>query len=283
MTVLCADSSQARQEPLVATASRISQWLLVEHRGSWGPSSPPMDRLSRPAARHLGTVNARLLMIRRPQKLSLPGRWVFAIRSRPGFERILARHVLDDRELFDLDPPYGDDVPEGWSVRTEPLWIVCTHGRHDLCCAQRGRPVAKAMLAADPERVWEASHLGGDRFAANVVLLPEGHYFGRVEAAEVPALLAGDFPIDRWRGRSSLPLPTQAAQAFARKALSSRDFGDLALVSQREDGVDQWRVSLEGGVEVVVRYDRTGEPALLSCDAAQPQVFPRFVQVSISA
>ena len=32
--------------------------------------------------------------------------------------------------------------------------------------------------------MWQSSHIGGDRFAGNVVFLPEGLYYGRVEPAE---------------------------------------------------------------------------------------------------
>jgi hypothetical protein len=38
-------------------------------------------------------------------------------------------------------------------------------------------------------------------------------------------------------------------------------------------------------VEVVVRYDRTGdgEPHLLTCDAVEPKTPPQFRQVSLSS
>ena len=36
------------------------------------------------------------------------------------------------------------------------------------------------MPAPGPADVWECSHLGGDRFAANVVVLPHGFYYGQV-------------------------------------------------------------------------------------------------------
>ena len=82
------------------------------------------------------------------------GRWVFAVESRPGREVVRARHVVDDAELEDLAPPY-DGPAEGWAVVDEPLFLVCTHGRHDRCCALRGRPVAAALAARHP-----AHHLG---------------------------------------------------------------------------------------------------------------------------
>jgi hypothetical protein len=182
---------------------------------------------------------------------------------------------------------------EGWQTCDGPLYLVCTHGRHDRCCALLGRPVAQALAGAHPDRTWEASHVGGDRFAANVVVLPAGTYLGRVEPDEVTRVVddleAGLLPAGRVRGRSSLPLPTQAAQAFAREALGRWGAADLDLVRQEGAGPDAWRVRLGGHadgtgpeVEVVVRYDRrgNGERHVLSCDD-DPKVAPVFRQVSL--
>jgi hypothetical protein len=279
----CADRSADRDEPLVGTASRVHRWLLVEHRGSWGAAAPPTSRLPKAVAAHLGVLagrqGARLLMVRRPVKDSTPGRWVFAVTSTPGREQVLSRHVDYDEELLHLADPLEDG--DGWTRESDRFWVVCTHGSHDACCAVRGQPVAKAMRAVDSDRVWEASHVGGDRFAANVILLPEGHYFGRVTPDGAQALMAGveqgRLDVGTWRGRSSLPTPTQAAQAFARQHTGQDGLDDLALVEQRDDGPDQWRVRLTGGVEVVVRYDRGVPPELLTCDADLPKSAARFV------
>lgn len=296
MTELCSQTSREREELMTATASRVERWLLVEHRGAWGPESVPSGRmsqaLSRALARQAHTSLARLLLVRRPSGTpSGDGRWVFAVDSRPGSERVLARHVTDDSELVGLVPPYGVDQAPGWTVHEGPLYLVCTHGRHDRCCALRGRPVAKVLARAHPDRVWESSHVGGDRFAANLVVLPEGLYVGRVEVDEVvevvQALTAGTLPAGHVRGRSSLPLPTQAAQQFARDATGRWAVTDLAPAVQEPAGPDTWRIVLSGpgggDVDVVVRYDRQGDGGrhLLSCDADEAKVPPLFRLVSL--
>ena len=250
----CATASQERDEPLAATASRVERWLLVEHRGPWGPASVPSSRMPVAAARALAataaTARARLLLLRRPAGVPCDdGRWVFAVNSLPGAEQVLARHVSDDAELLDLEPPYGPATP-GWAPVGSPLLLVCTHGRHDRCCATRGRPVARALAAAHPQATWECSHVGGDRFAANLVVLPEGLYVGRVDAADVVSvvteLAAGRLPAGHVRGRSSLPLPTQAAQEFVREKLDRWGRDDLAPLAQEATDPDVWRVRLGG-------------------------------------
>ena len=289
MTELCSTASREREEPLAATASRVERWLLVEHRGAWGPQSVPSSRLPQAAARALArtadAAGARLLMVRRPAGVPCgPGRQVFAVDSRPGREQVRTRHLATDAELAQLT--YGG---EDWSPYDGPLYLVCTHGRHDRCCALRGRPVAQALAQEHPQRTWESSHVGGDRFAANVVVLPEGLYLGRVAAADaarvVDELAQGRLPAAHVRGRSSLPLPTQAAQQLAREALQAWGCDELVPVAQSGAGTDTWRVRLGSpDVEVVVRYDRAGDGGrhLLTCGAEEAKVAPVFRQVSLT-
>ena len=288
---MCALVSREREEPLTATASRVERWLLVEHRGAWGPESVPSSRMTKPVARaiaeHAATARARLLLVRRPGRHAPgEGRWVYAVDSRPGLERLLGRHLTDDADLLDLAPPFGDQDASGWSPVEGPLYLVCTHGRNDRCCALRGRPVAHALAAAHPDNVWECSHVGGDRFAANVVVLPEGLFLGKVEPEEAVEVLAaledGLLPAGLVRGRSSLPLPSQAAQQFAREATGRWGRHDLAPTLQEPAGPDAWRVVLSDDLVVVVAYDRHGDGAahVLSCgDPAKTAPLFRLVSL----
>lgn len=293
MTDLCSVASQAREEPPTATASRVTRWLLVEHSGAWGPESVPSGRMpvsvARALARTATDAQARLLLLRRPAgQPRTSGRWVYAVDSQPGAERVLARHVAADADLVELAPPYGPAAAEGWDEVEGPLYLVCTHGRHDRCCALRGRPVSSALAARFPERTWECTHVGGDRFAANLVVLPEGLYLGRMDPSDVVAvvegLLAGTLPAGRVRGRSSLPLPVQAAQDMARRASGRWGRDDLSMLSSTPGEADSWDVRLRGvdgpDVRVVVAYDRSaGGTHRLTCDADQAKPVPAFRQV----
>ncbi|MCW2714874.1 MAG: Sucraseferredoxin family protein, partial [Frankiales bacterium] len=126
MTDLCSVASQVREEPPTATASRVTRWLLVEHSGAWGPESVPSGRMpvsvARALARTATDAQARLLLLRRPAgQPRTSGRWVYAVDSQPGAERVLARHVTVDAELVELAPPYGPAAAEGWDVVEGPL------------------------------------------------------------------------------------------------------------------------------------------------------------------
>jgi hypothetical protein len=293
----CSDASRLRDEPLLATASRVERWLLVEQCGPWGPPAIPLGRMDAALGRHLTAEaargGARLVLLRHPRGVDCPpGRHVFLVDSRPGRESVLHRSFADDAELADAALPLAEGPTDGWEPFAGPLLLVCTHGKHDQCCALRGRPVAEALAGRYPERTWECSHVGGDRFAANLVVLPEGYYLGRLEAAEVGRavadLRAGRLPLPNLRGRSSLPLPVQAAQHFARTELDRDGTDDLVLADQTTDGPDRWVVRLTGAadlpdVEVRVQYERRAtEPARLTCQADRDNVAPQFTCLELT-
>jgi len=90
-----------------------------------------------------------------------------------------------------------------------------------VCCARLGGPLAQALAARHPGPVWETTHVGGHRFAANLVLLPHGLYYGpvtvRLAAAAIDAYQRGSVVVDRSRGRAGQPQAEQETE-YARLA-----------------------------------------------------------------
>jgi len=182
-----------------------------------------------------------------------------------------------DEELLELD------VDSPGPLSREPVYLVCAHGSHDTCCAVRGRAVAAALSAVRPGSTWECSHVGGCRFAANLVVLPHGLYYGQLSplrAVEVAAAYEiGQVDLENLRGRAALSAPVQAAQGYARTAL--HEHGVDALLPRWVDQLDAstWRVGLARGrdtVEVTVRREQSAPPAQLTCAStilAPPRAF----------
>ncbi len=285
----CAASSADREEPLFGTASAVSRWLLVEQAGPWGPSGFPESRLDAhirdslvAQARALG---ARPLLVRRHgsgAEAPTDSRSVFVVDSRPGAERVLHRTLHGDSAL--------DPIPldGGWQRVDGPLFLVCTHGRHDTCCAMRGRPVAAALDALDPERTWECSHIGGDRFASNTVVLPHGLYYGRLDGETAGRMLAatraGQVLPEFLRGRSSISPAAQAAQHFAQAELGRLGVDDLLPVQEEQVEPGTWRVVLRddvGEAAVTVRRVRDGLAEQLTCHALARSVAPVWDLVAL--
>jgi hypothetical protein len=225
-------SARARQagESLAATASFGRRWLLLEVAGAWGPSafrdSPVLDpALGARIERRAAADGFRLVAIRRPGRArhadGAPWRWA-RIDSAPGGESVAWGEAAGPAEY--LTSPF-----EQPGTRSEKIVIaVCAHGRHDQCCATRGRSVAAMLRKDDPEAVWECSHIGGDRFAATMLLLPHGINYGWIDTLGAQHMVseyrAGRVVLAGLRGRSAFPFLEQAAQHAARAT-----FGDLRI------------------------------------------------------
>ena len=115
-----------------------------------------------------------------------------------------------------------------------------------------------------PGRVWECSHLGGHRFAPNLVCLPDGLWFGRSEAAVAAEYERGRVALEHLRGRSSFPATVQAADHFVREREGLRGVDDLTVEAHAGD-----EVTLRGTdgrrFHVRLRQDLADSPRPLSC------------------
>lgn len=97
--------------------------------------------------------------------------------------------------------------------------LCCTDAKRDACCARFGFATFKALVAAaDPARfnILQCTHLGGCRFAASLVVLPQGQRYGRLSPDEVGAFLVAldrhEVYLPASRGNPLLDEPAQAAE-----------------------------------------------------------------------
>jgi hypothetical protein len=165
-----------------------------------------------------------------------------------------------------------------------PLLVVCTHGKRDPCCAKYGRPLYEGLREeADDDWVWQSTHVGGDRFAGNLVCFPEGLFFGRVTRLDaLPVLaeyLAGRIDLAHYRGRCCYSFPAQAAEREVRARTGATGVHDLRLESEEalSDGARRIRFRTPGAVleiEVAVEH---GELTQLTCASTSPKSPRRFV------
>ena len=286
----CSDQSLARNDPMYGTASAGLSWALLELSGAWGHSAflhsaAIIDPdLGRAIARRVEAAGIRIAAIRRPGRRSATPRWRwFIAESGEGSEALYSGEVSDPREYLDL----ALDGSDG-ELSTDPLVAVCAHGKHDQCCAVRGRSATAAIAAQYPELTWECSHLGGDRFAATMLVLPEGLCYGRVDSTDSAELvrlhLDGRLDNRFLRGRTSLPHAVQAAQYFAREASGDDRIHALPPldVQRREHKIRVVLAGASGPMEVVLA-EELSEPLLSTCQASVAGRVRTFVLVSMTS
>ncbi|MFV0257958.1 MAG: sucrase ferredoxin [Acidimicrobiales bacterium] len=290
----CSDAARDRHEPLFATGSIVSAWLLVEVTGAWGHTAAHDSALgAHVPAGWLDSMKARrirVVCIRSHARRGEAGVTLFTCSSRrPGgpIHRLWRRTVPSLAEVAAAadELTAGEEPSPPWTPLDQPIFLVCTNGRHDQCCANRGRPLVRVLRdSAWADRVWESSHVGGDRFAPNLVALPDSVYFGRVEPDDGAAVLAafdgGRLTLDRFRGRTAFSLAEQAVEHFVRAHT-----GDEAVDSVRMVGRDQdrrWLTQVGDrtyAVGIRRRLVAVAEP--LTCQGAPGRRTPQFTLRSI--
>jgi len=214
-----------RGAPSAATAPAGARtWLLIEFGGPWAAEAtattlpPPLAKLAIGA----DELGLRVQLIRRPGSADSGGdpgqvRALFAC-STAGPVPWLRRLSADDLDQDTLAALAAGEPPARGTARAVqpgPLFLVCTHARRDRCCARFGVPLARELARRYPDEVWETTHVGGHRFAANLVILPHGLYYGPVDQAAaveaVDAYRRGEVTARGYRGRAGQPVPEQEA------------------------------------------------------------------------
>ena len=241
----CSLASLERGDQRVGTAVPAPRWMLVGHRGPWtdkAATTPPIPDVRGELVRRLDLVGARLQLVRRhgralDQGADQPVILVDSVRG-----RVLRTTWRDPGDLVTIAEAFQDGLPD---VCADPIVLVCTHGKKDVCCAIEGRLVARVLDDVLPGSVWETTHLGGDRFAGNVAILPDGSMYGGVDGSTAPDVvighLDGHVDLDRWRGRTVWTAPEQVAVLdLLREGVSLAD-----VVGVRSSQLEQHRFEVE--------------------------------------
>ncbi|TVP73008.1 MAG: sucrase ferredoxin [Nitriliruptor sp.] len=285
----CSTLARAHHEPLAGTASQASGYLLIEQPGSWGRHALTESALAADLGARLEdageAAGVKVLLTRRPGPhagVELARREVVLAHTGPTPWMEVCQ--LTPSELAALDPAAcAAPVPPGLGTTvTRPRWLVCTHAKRDRCCASLGRPVADTLGALHAEETWETSHLGGHRFAATMLVLPEGLVYGDLDVATamevVTGHLAGRVSLDHLRGRSHLSPLAQVAEVAARSQLGvdridGVEVTDQPLQGPEPDGGPVQVAVAAGGrqVQVSIRARRDRRPRPMSCDT-EPEI-----------
>ena len=259
----CSGSSLAAGESLAGTAAEGTSWLVVEVRGAWGRDAVADSGLPEQVRAWLEAFPGKVLLARRPDRRH--GVTILGATVDEGGGTAVRQELGSLDELPSLDLEGGDPV-------TGPIVLVCAHGRRDPCCARLGPPLFDALGPhVAPERLWQSSHLGGHRFAPNVLVLPAGVQLGRIppgRAAEVAGLLErGRIPLDLYRGRTLYSPSVQAAEIAVRQATGSDGVDELTLVS--DEG--RWVTFATPSAELTVGVERREGVAVPASCGAEPE------------
>ncbi|HEY57557.1 MAG TPA: NUDIX domain-containing protein [Anaerolineae bacterium] len=289
---LCALNALEVGEPLFGTAPHEKAWLFLEHTGPWGARALEESDLPEVVKGRLlrlrRETGARVSFIRRAQDTPPPWR-LMLWRADPQGGRC-ARWALPDLEAL-LHLPLEDWLRGTRPLPAEalcsnPLYLVCVNARRDACCGRFGPLLYRALQRLRPDAVWMSTHIGGHRFAPNLMVLSHGLAYGRVRSAEdaaaiVQATEQSQVHLGLLGGRLALPRPAQAAEHFLRQRTGARAVDAFRLAWLRESPEHHWEAAFLGPEEqayrVTLRREKSPLQRPTSCGApAKPMRFYRL-------
>lgn len=283
-------SLQQRQGSMLGTAEQVDVWLMLEAPGSWPARAIEEGTLDAEVAQWLELavqkLSAQGLRVR-PQLIKQPGRKLGEAGARRtlmiGYaERLFQVVVQSDAQLvgLDVDKLLEDVRTDRETLATrldETHYFVCTNGRRDLCCARFGLPVFRQLQEQIGSRAWQVNHVGGHRFAPNVLCLPKGVLYGRVQPADVAAFLqlveSGVLAFNWLRGRAVYSPQVQAAEGLlAQQQLKLLHVSATDAVTRVEF------IGPEERVAISVARSEQAEMILAGCDKREPKAFYPFLR-----
>lgn len=264
--VYCSDLCLASGEPLLGTAVEVDVWLLLEYKPTWKAKALEDNDLADETRawidRTLAAVaqsgrKARAQFIRRPE-LDVAETTLFVAEDGK-LQRFQGEGYREIQQL-EIDSADLEEV-------AEPHYFVCTNGQRDRCCARYGLPVYQELRGSVGARAWQTTHLGGHRFAPNVLVLPQGAVYGRVfaEAAVdfVATIETGELAVDHLRGRSAYPPQAQVAETLIDGACALKDVNGSAVTFETPTGTSTVDVQpADTPYEVIASCGRTETEAV---------------------
>jgi hypothetical protein len=288
----CSELSRLSGERSAGTASTGAVWLLLEYPHGWGRRAFEESALPPQVKQFLNDTMARirhsrLLFIKtdRGRTDARMNLFVVRCRERSPFTVRLRLEKYEDMLAYDLAAVAAGRDPQGGVTTTEPLFLVCTHGRRDKCCAKFGVPLYNALRESEGDSVWQSSHVGGDRFAGNLVCFPHGLFYAHAtpeSGRRVAALYrAGRVSAEEFRGRACYSHFIQAAEAFVRDESRLDGVEALRFLSAEPARADAWRVRFaERGArrlhEALVTRGMSDFSNPITCHNAAPSTVEQF-------
>jgi hypothetical protein len=259
----CSALAEQLGEPMIGTVDQRERWLLLEDRSAWG-SHAVRDRFGADVEARAKELGVRLLLVRRREGDPADDSVRVAILVDTLSGEMVSRTVSSAADLS-VEVAAAAPLSSFGEPLASPLFLVCTNGKRDACCALRGRALVAALAGSYPDAAWECTHLGGHRFAGNLVCLPDGIVYGRVAPMDGPRLadayVAGRLDPSFLRGRSAWPAPAQVAEQVLRERLDLDGLDDVRLE----------RATLDADHATVVLRTRTGAHTFeLHADRLQP-------------
>lgn len=282
----CSQIAQQTGEMLAGTAVNANVWFLLQYDRPWQAKATTDNDLPPHIQEWLGQQltaagNGRLQFIRQHPTFAPLTFFIAIVDQHP--PRLYEFQLTHYDDLLILDIPAiiaGDKAYEAYH-RLAPLYLICTNGKRDRCCAKFGAAMFRAMQEAVGSAVWQTTHLGGHRFAATGMVFPQGDCYGHLSPDMLhdwtTAVAYHQILIPHYRGHAALSPVEQVADAHLRQQLNLTANDAVQVTAVRPQSDTEWQIELQAQSQTYrLHVTQTATPIFASCGTTQPKSKPQF-------
>lgn len=274
-TYYCSLASKHHHEAIWATAPHALFFILIEYNDPF-PADITQGNLNKKWLEELERFTkgnkGKLLFIRNGATRTDIMRIIYVdCRQKRYFSIEVQKNGLHTIQIDQVIPAITE-----WY--TDSFYMVCTHGKKDKCCAKWGLPVYDQLKDQNSDlQVWQCSHVGGHRFAANVLIMPYGIYYGNIEINDITDIVEHNTKamiyFEKYRGASIYTPLQQAIEAHFRK-----EYNNYSIALEFQFGEETWNekevtanvtISDYGQSKYILVQKIKTLPYTLSCDATR--------------
>ena len=290
---ICFGSSMSAGEKMFGTAPNINFWILIEYTRQWEEkafNNCSISKELKDVIRNLAGMHpkSRIQLIRRNSKSSKLKLYIAITKSS---EKEVFEFSLDSYDQI-LTIDFEKALKNSDHISAKPLLLVCTHGSYDKCCGTMGKQLYNNLFSIEKDfEVWQTTHLGGHRLASNILLLPEGIYYGRVDEDNYYKIkecyLKNSLCTELLRGRCFYSSDEQAAEYFLAMENIGTEISNFRLeqVSRTDSGqLKTVFINNHNGYVYNVLLDKKDNAVqvLASCKDKHKKFFPQYELINIT-
>lgn len=251
----CTDLAWEHGVPLVGSATQGDIWFLLEYRGSWGSKAFEESTVHEQVKEYLqsfghGEKKVRILLIRQNPSPATDGLAFFVGLTTPQEPKLYQYQLEKYTDILNIDlhKIVSDKLEDRESRREEPLYLVCTNGRRDKCCAVYGPEIYQALVEEAGDAVWQSSHIAGHNQAPVMLFFPHGVNYAHATPSEARRLVrsyrGGQVNLHHYRGRVCFENHVQAAEHFWREQTGVLDLPGMVIENEIQVTDNQWVVTV---------------------------------------
>lgn len=279
----CSTASRYFKEQINGTAANSAVFILIEYASPF-PEKIIEANLDKEWLRKVQLLaksyKGKVLLVRSKTSKTKDCKISFIDCNKPGYFTIAAT----SETYTSIDIARHITAPQTEWLN-DPFFLVCTNGKKDKCCAKFGLPVFRFFESLNTDvPVWECSHVGGDRFAANVVAMPYGIYYGHVKVEDVGHIivrtLLKKIYKDNYRGLSRRSFFEQSIECYIRDFIKNYDIDFNISIHLLEHQGIYYKVEAKANNQSSFMLELIKEnipyPHLLTCHSKKPENITKF-------